>query len=280
MEGEIGAERQQPRGRGIEPRVEVLVLDEGVLDPGDSVGSEHAGDLGEGRHLGIAPMVGKQGQDRVDGAPLAQCAQGRPILAPHDLAADRLRRGGVDAGATQALTVDPQRVVVHRQQRDGAVGDDGVEPPRVEPAIGRQARVEPLADDPVRVGVRRGPAGDRLENLLHAAGVAHRSPAQAPTSQEWVGVTIAERGQQRATGKVDDLRTGSAAPNGVVAQGYDPLTRNGERVAHRLGRHTGSHRPANKEQIRPHQAPPRQLMIERQDAAGRSFLGSLLTMAS
>jgi hypothetical protein len=252
-EREVGAEPQRVGGRGGQPGVHLVRVDPGVLDPGDPGGGEQRRYTGQGGDLRGRARCGEQVQDRPDGPPLAQGAQRRPVGAADDLPRGRLGGAGVDAGPAQRLAVDPHGVVVHRAQYHRPAGDDPVQPAGVEPPAGGQRGVERVTGHPLRIGVLSCPSGDRGQDLVHAAGLPHRGPAQAEPAQQRVRVPVAERGQQSAPGQVGHLGPRAAAVQRVLAQREHPPAGHGQRRGGGRARHARADRAAGEQLVCLHQ---------------------------
>ena len=155
-----------------------------------------------------------------------------------DLAERRVGCLGGDAGELQGPGVDPHRVVVPGAQRHRPVGNGGIEPARIEQALGDEAGVVGRPEDPRRIGMLVGPAGHLRRDLLDAALAAHLRTLGLQASEHRVGVPVAESRDEPAVGDLvlPQLRYAARPPPRLGSGRDDPSVPDQEGIDLALGR--------------------------------------------
>ena len=179
VEAEVEPHVERVLPGGVEVGVDVGGLHPRVLHPGHTVRQVVVGGGAERRDADRRIALRHHLVHQVDGAPLAQRAQRRAVLAARNLAEHRVRGVGGDPCALQRNAVAPHGVVVPCPQHDGPVGHRGVEPARVEQSARSHAALVGGADDPLVVGMLGGESfhlGDDLVDRVASAAPAARPP--------------------------------------------------------------------------------------------------------
>ena len=206
VEGEVEPHPQGVLARGCCVGLDVGRLHPRVLHPRHPARRVVVGGGAQRRDADLLVAGRHDAHHQVGGAPFAQGAQHRTVLAVRDLAQRRVGGVGRDPGSLQGSRVAPQRVIVPGAQHDWTVGYRGVQPARVEQPVRGQAAVVGGADDPLVVGVCVGVTPHRGDDLVDRAAGPHGGADGLQAPVEGVGVTVAERRHQEAATQVDDVR--------------------------------------------------------------------------
>lgn len=239
-----------------------------LVDRGDSEGM----DVGEDGAQGVESLGPTGTRHHRDGiraveaelGALVEDAGRSAVRVALDAAAGRVGRRGIDAGGRQCRAAGRDDVLADAAQHDGPAATRGVELVTVgQPSLGQPGRRQGVALDPPVVGYQGGAGCDVAEDLAdrrrREGREVERQPADHRRSME-MGVAVDERGQDRLSREVPDLRprTGNGADVGVAADGDDPPVGDRDRRSVRPLGDLGVDAPIPQDDLRrPRQGPVR-----------------------